>query len=204
MQMRKIVLVNISFQLLTIMHVAHAETISFTGRVDTVPEALRSEIQPDMTVTGFYTFDESGAAGDFLTSVTDFQMVIGDYSVIQDPTTVKGDISVTPNQYTVVSIASGEPINEFSPILMALQLSSSSGIDDTGSPIPPPIEVFDNPLWTVDFASTGLPVRVEGTIQTLTVPEPSTSLMMAVGMIIAPIIAGRRRTCGYWRKPKRR
>jgi hypothetical protein len=131
------------------------------------------------------------AVSDFLHTVTDFQMVIGDYSVLQDPASTRGDISLEPNEYVVVSIATGETIaDEFAPLLMALQLSSSSAIVDTTSPIPPPIEGFDNPLWTLDFSSTGLPLRVEGTIETLVVPEPSTGLLLAsVGLFAAPVVA---------------
>lgn len=206
MQMRRTLLVAILCYSFWTMSSAEAETISFSGRVDTVPEPLMPTIQPEMTITGFYTFDESLAVSDFLSSVTDFQMVIGDYSVAQDPTAIRGDISLKPNEFTVVSIASGNVIaGEFTPLLMALQLGSSSAKVDTTSPIPPPIEDFDNPLWTLDFSSTGLPIRVAGTIETLQVPEPSPLWLLATGALcVGPLAvrgAGRR---DHSRKPNRR
>ncbi len=202
MQMRNIALTTLL--VLSLAHSASAETISFSGRVDTVPEPLQSQIQPDMTISGFYTYDESVAVSDFIGSVTDFQMVIGDYSVGQDPTSVNGDISLKPREYTVVSVASGQPIGEYSPLLMALQLTSSSDIVDTSSPIPPPIEGFDNPLWTLDFSSGGLPLRVEGTIQSLAIPEPTGMLLAVVGSVVGLLACRRRGERNYSRNPNRR
>jgi hypothetical protein len=104
-----------------------------------------------------------------------------------------------------VSIASGDPIDEYAPILMALQLSSSSGVVDPDSPSPPPIDGFDNPLWTLDFSSTGLPLRVEGTIETLMVPEPTGLLLSAIGLAFGSIVLRRQqRAKVHSRKPNLR
>ena len=166
-------------------------TVSFSGHVDHVPDQLVTRFQADMPITGFYTFDESLASADFLFSVTEFQMTIGDYTAqqIQD---IRGDITVSPTEYVAVSFADGDAIEGFSPLLMALQLSNSTPVFDTSSPLPVSPESLDSPLWTFDFSDSGSSIRLSGTIESIVVPEPSASLLSLIGLAVAGCAVRRR------------
>ena len=166
-------------------------TVSFSGRVTDVPDQLMTRFQPDMPITGVYTFDESQAIANFLLSVTDFQMTVGDYTA-QQSQLIRGDITVSPTEYVTVSLADGDAIEGITPILMALQFTNATPIFDSSSPLPPSPDSLDSPLWTLDFGGLDTPVRLSGTIESIVVPEPSASLLSLVGFVLGGCGARRR------------
>ncbi len=164
-------------------------TVTFSGRVDDVPDPLMTQFQPGMPITGSYTFDESLALANFLGSVTDFRMVIGDYTTQQAPG-IRGDITVAATEYVAVSFAEGDAIEGITPILVALQLSNSTPGFDTSSPLPPPVEGLTSPLWTLDFSGLDNSLRLSGTVESIVVPEPSGIVLLSTAFAM---VAGTRR-----------
>jgi hypothetical protein len=143
-----------------------------------------AQFQADMPITGRYVFDPSISQAGTLMTVTDFQMMIGDYEVKQKPGVIRGDILVSPSEYVVVSLADGTAIGDgYVPSLMALQLTADIPLPDPTSPMPPAIERFSDPRWTLDFSSANGHVRLDGTVESLTVPEPSSSVLLGSALL---------------------
>lgn len=159
--------------------------VFFSGRVDNAPVELQPQFQEGMSMSGSYTIDPSLSPGPFISSITDFEMTIGDYLVQKPQGDLRGDITITASEYVAVSFAEGEPVGDgLRPALMALQFHSDVGLTDLSSPVPPPLDLFDRPEWTVDFS--GLDVRLSGTVESLAVPEPSSLLLIVLaGLCLA-------------------
>lgn len=189
---------------------AQSISYSFEGVVETPSPFLGDRFQVGDPVTGSFTYDSSTpdgqpgnmSVGSYLGSIEAFDFQIGDYSASISPV-IHGDIrvddrtTIVPNPrphrdaYTAVALMSGEQVEGFDLLLASLQILDFDGDAITDDPITPPqLDLFSDPLITIDFAPVGSDQnRIWASLTSLQqVPEPASVALLSVGVIFIGVI----------------
>jgi len=178
---------------------AHAAlvTYSFTGGVSNLNGALLPTVNLMSPVSGTFQFDNAtgGVGGNYPGAVTNISLNIGAYTSSFAPganaVTVFNQIDlgggIIGDRWRLVTGATGDPINGYSPFRFDLHLDQEGGsaFSNVDLQSPPSFGSLTGSRWRLIFENAdGNLVRVQGALNSLTaVPLPAAVLLFGAGLI---------------------
>lgn len=189
------------FSLLLSGNAAHATLVSysFTGGVSNLNGALLPTVNMGSSVSGTFHFDNAtgGVNGNYPGAVTNMSLNIGGYTssfapdAPENAVTVFNQIdlggSIIGDRWRLVTGATGDPINGYSPFRFDLQVDQEGGsaFSNVDLQRPPSFNSLTGSRWRLIFENAeGNLVRVQGGLSSLTaVPLPAAVLLFGAGLI---------------------